>query len=104
MNTKYIFGKISLKNRKMKNIRKRQMLVGEVTSAKMDKTVTVKVVRKVKHPMYKKFVKHYKKYLSHVSTVNPKCGDLVQITAIRPLSKLKRWQVSKIIKESIKIG
>ena len=42
----------------MTKIRKRQLLVGEVVSTKMDKTVTVKVVRKVKHPMYKKFVKH----------------------------------------------
>ena len=88
----------------MTKLRKRQSLVGEVVSTKMDKTVTVKVVRKVKHPMYKKFVKHYKKYLSHVSSVQPKSGDIVQITAIRPLSKFKRWQVSKIIRESVKIG
>ena len=88
----------------MTKIRKRQSLVGEVVSTKMDKTVTVKVVRKIKHPLYKKFVKHYKKYLSHVSSVQPKSGDIVQITAIRPLSKLKRWQVSKIIRESVKIG
>ena len=88
----------------MTKIRKRQSLVGEVVSTKMDQTVTVKVVRKVKHPMYKKFVKHYKKYLSHVTSVEPSLGDIVKISSLRPISKLKRWQVSEIIRKSEKIG
>ena len=84
--------------------RRRQTLVGEVVSTKMSKTVTVKVVRKTKHPIYKKFVKHYKKYLSHVTSVQPNLGDIVKISSIRPISKLKRWQVSEIIRQSEKTG
>ena len=77
---------------------------GEVVSTKMDKTVTVKVTRKVRPPLYKKFVKHYKKYLSHVTSVEPNLGDIVKISSIPPISKLKRWQVSEIIRKSEKIG
>ena len=78
--------------------------MGEVVSTKMDKTVTVKVTRKVRHPLYKKFVKHDKKYLSHVTSVEPSLGDIVKISSIHPISKLKRWQVSEIIRKSEKIG
>ncbi len=88
----------------MSDVRKRQTLYGEVVSTKMDKTVTVKVTRKIEHPVYKKYVKRYKKYLAHVGSVEPKMGDLVIISAIRPLSKNKRWQVSEIVRESVKIG
>ncbi len=84
--------------------RRRQTLTGEVVSTKMDKTVTVKVTRKVSHPLYKKFVKHDKKYLSHVTSVEPSLGDIVKISSIRPISKLKRLQVSEIIRKSEKIG
>ena len=84
--------------------RRRQTLMGEVVSTKMDKTVTVKVTRKVRNPLYKKFVKHYKKYLSHVTSVEPNLGDIVKISSIHPISKLKRWQVSEIIRKSEKIG
>ena len=84
--------------------RRRQTLRGEVVSTKMDKTVTVKVTRKVRHPLYKKFVKYYKKYLSHVTSVEPNLGDIVKISSIHPISKLKRWQVSEIIRKSEKIG
>ena len=84
--------------------RRRQTLRGEVVSTKMDKTVTVKVTRKVRHPLYKNFVKHYKKYLSHVTSVEPSLGDIVKISSIHPISKLKRWQVSEIIRKSEKIG
>lgn len=82
----------------------RQSLVGEVVSTKMDKTVRVKVTRKVRHPMYKKYVKMYKNYFAHVASVEPKMGDIVRIRAMRPLSKKKRWQVSEIVRESVKIG
>jgi len=88
----------------MSEVRKRQTLVGEVVSDKMVKTIVVKVTRKIPHPIYKKYVKRYKKYLAHVGAVSPKIGDLVKISAIRPLSKNKRWQVSEIIHESVKIG
>ena len=80
--------------------RKRQSLVGMVVSAKMTNTVSVLVTRVISHPVYKKRVKKYKKYLSHVSKVVPKEGDIVKIISTKPLSKSKRWQVSKILQQS----
>ena len=84
--------------------RKRQSLVGEVISTKMDKTVNVRVVREIPHPIYHKRVKRYKNYLAHVSSVNPNEGDIVKISSIKPMSKNKRWQVSQIIREAVKLG
>ncbi len=84
--------------------RKRQTLVGEVVSDRMEKTVVVQVTRKIPHPVYRKFVKRFKKHLAHVESVEPKVGDIVQISAMRPMSKRKRWRVSEIIRESVKIG
>ena len=88
----------------MKFERKRQSLIGKVISAKMEKTVTVKIVREIAHPVYRKRVKRYKKYLVHVASIAPKVGDVVKISQMRPLSKNKRWQVSKILRESVDIG
>ena len=88
----------------MKSERKRQTLVGEVISDKMENTVNVKVTREIPHPIYHKRVKRFKNYLAHVASVTPKNGDLVKISAIKPMSKRKRWQVSEIIRESLKIG
>ena len=84
--------------------RKRQTLVGEVVSDSMEKTVVVQVIRKIPHPVYRKFVKRFKKHLAHVESVEPKVGDIVQISAMRPMSKRKRWRVSEIIRESVNIG
>ena len=80
--------------------RKRQSLVGMVVSAKMPNTVSVLVPRVISHPVYKKRVKKYKKYLSHVSKVVPNDGDIVKIISTKPLSKSKRWQVSEILQQS----
>ena len=84
--------------------RKRQSLTGEVVSTKMDKTAVVKVTRKVRHPLYKKYIKKYKKYFAHIGQIEPKMGDVVKISAIRPISRRKRWQVSEIIREAKIIG
>ena len=84
--------------------RKRQSLVGEVISTKMDKTVNVRVVREIAHPVYHKRVKRYKNYLAHVSSVDPNEGDIVKISSIKPMSKNKRWQVSQIMREAVKLG
>ena len=88
----------------MTEFKQRQILVGEVTSAKMEKTVVVNVTRKVKHPMYKKFIKRYKKFLAHTTSVVPKEGDIVKIISIRPMSKRKRWKVCEIVRESVDLG
>ena len=84
--------------------RKKQSMIGEVISDKMEKTVIVQVTRKIPHPVYKKYVKRFKKYQVHVETVQPKIGDMVKISSMRPMSKNKRWRMSEIVRESVKIG
>ena len=84
--------------------RRRQSLIGEVISTKMEKTVNGKVPREIAHPVYHKRVKRFKNYMAHVASVSPNEGDIVKISAIRPMSKRKRWQVSEIIRESVKLG
>ena len=79
-------------------------MVGEVVSDKMEKTVVVQVTRKIPHPIYKKYVKRFKKFQVHVESVEPKLGDIVKINSMRPMSKNKRWRISEIIRESVKIG
>jgi len=71
-------------------------LSGRVVSDKMDKTVTVLVERKVKHPLIGKVISKSKKFHAHDETNACKEGDLVTITESRPLSKTKSWVVSKI--------
>ena len=84
--------------------KRKQSMVGEVVSDKMDKTVVVQVTRKIPHPVYKKFVKRFKKFQVHVESIQPKMGDVVKISSMRPMSKNKRWRVSEIVRESVKIG
>ena len=81
-----------------------QSLIGKVVSAKMDSTVSVEVTRVVAHPVYQKRIKKHKKFLSHVTKVVPKEGDVVKIVSTKPVSKNKRWRVSAIIQESKKLG
>lgn len=78
---------------------RRKVRVGEVVSNKMDKTVIVKIERKIMHPLFKKFVKKTKKLYAHDEDNKCKLGDTVQIVETRPLSKTKRWRVSSIISE-----
>ena len=71
----------------------RRVMQGVVVSDKMDKTITVKVERKVMHPLYKKFIRRSKKYAAHDEKNAFKIGDVVSIRECRPLSKNKRWEV-----------
>ena len=71
----------------------KRILVGTVTSDKTDKTVTVLVERKVKHPLYGKIIRRSKKYHAHDEANEYKLGDVVRIEETRPLSKTKTWQV-----------
>jgi small subunit ribosomal protein S17 len=75
-------------------------LSGRVVSDKMDKTVTVLVERKVKHPLIGKVIRRSNKFHAHDETNECKEGDLVVIEEIRPLSKTKTWKVSKIVAKS----
>ena len=74
-----------------RNLRKTKL--GVVSSNKMDKTITVSVERKVKHPLYGKFVKKSTKFHAHDEKNECSIGDTVRIMETRPLSKLKRWRL-----------
>lgn len=71
----------------------RRSLVGRVVSDKMDKTVTVEVTRRVKHPQFRKYINRSKNYKAHDENNEFKVDDLVEIRESRPLSKTKRWTV-----------
>jgi len=75
-------------------------LTGRVVSDKMDKTVTVLVERKVKHPLYDKVIRRSKKYHAHDENNEFRPGDLVEIEETRPLAKTKAWRVSKLLEKS----
>lgn len=75
-------------------------LTGKVVSDKMDKTVTVMVERKVKHPMYGKIVRRSNKFHAHDEHNEYKTGDIVVISESRPLSKTKSWVVTALVEKS----
>ena len=81
----------------------KRTLIGRVVSDKMDKTVTVLVERRVKHPMYDKIIVRTKKYHAHNEGNEAKQGDLVEIQECRPLSKSKSWSVSKLLEKAVAI-
>jgi len=82
-----------------KKIHKRAEKIGIVSSDKMMKTVTVRVDRLVKHPVYRKYVKKRKKFMAH-DDMGAKIGDKVKIVETRPLSARKRWRVVEIIQRA----
>ena len=71
-----------------------------VTSNKMDKTITVAVERKVKHPIYGKFVKKTTKFHAHDEKNECSIGDTVKIMETRPLSKTKRWRLVEVVEKA----
>jgi len=81
-----------------RNLRKTR--TGIVTSNKMDKTVTVAVERKVKHPIYGKFVKKTTKFHAHDEKNECTVGDVVRIMETRPLSKTKRWRLVEVVEKA----
>jgi small subunit ribosomal protein S17 len=81
-----------------RNLRKTR--VGIVTSNKMQKTIAVTTERRLRHPMYGKFVKKSKSYIAHDENNDAHIGDVVKIMETRPLSKLKRWRLVEIIERA----
>lgn len=75
-------------------------LRGTIVSDKMDKTITVEVIRTVRHKKYNKFIKRRAKYHAHDETNNGKSGDQVVIVESRPLSKLKRWRLQSVVERA----
>jgi small subunit ribosomal protein S17 len=79
---------------------KRKQRVGEVVSNKMAKTIVVRVQRRFPHPQFKKIVTSYKKFYAHDEKAEAKIGDTVCIEESRPLSKLKRWTLVKVVERA----
>ncbi len=78
----------------------RKQKTGKVVSTKMDKTVAVKVERRLMHPLYGKFVKRSKKFFAHDEENTCNLGDLVRIMETRPLSKMKRWRLVEVLERA----
>jgi small subunit ribosomal protein S17 len=79
----------------------KRQLVGMVVRDKMDKTVVVQVERLVKHKLYKKYIKRRGKFAVNDKNNSCRIGDKVLITESRPLSKTKRWRLSKILEKAV---
>jgi len=84
------------------NKEKLRTINGCVTSDKMDKTITVLVERRVKHPVYGKFIKRSTKLCAHDENNQCHEGDIVSITSCRPLSKNKTWKLVEILEQAKK--
>ena len=77
----------------------RKVRMGRVLSNKMDKTVVVSVDRRIKHPLYGRYIKRSTKLMAHDGDNTCQTGDLVRVVETRPLSKQKRWRVATIIEK-----
>ena len=86
-----------MQNTEARNLRKER--IGVVTSNKMTKTITVAVERKVKHPIYGKFIKKTTRFHAHDEKNEASIGDVVRIMETRPLSKTKRWRLVEIVEK-----
>jgi small subunit ribosomal protein S17 len=79
----------------------KRTLVGKVVSDKRQKTVTVLVERRVKHPIYDKIVIRSSKYHAHDEKGEYKMGDMIEITESRPISKSKNWVVTRLVEKAV---
>ena len=80
--------------------KRRKTRIGIVSSDKMDKTITVNVERKIKHPIYGKFLKKTTKFHAHDEQGTAGIGDVVRIMETRPMSKTKRWRLVEIVEKA----
>ena len=81
-----------------RNLRKER--TGKVVSNKMDKSITIQVDRKVKHPVYGKFMRKSNKFMAHDANNECGIGDIVKIMETRPTSKRKRWRLVEVIEKA----
>ena len=77
---------------------------GQVVSNKMAKTIVVEVTRRVPHPLYKRIITKRSKFYAHDEEGTAKTGDTVLITEARPMSKLKRWTLTAVIRRAVQVG
>ena len=87
----------------MKERGHRKNRVGRVTSNKMEKTITIAVERRVKHPFYGRYVRRTTKLTAHDEEQTCRIGDIVRVTETRPLSKNKRWRLTEVIQRAVQI-
>ena len=87
----------------MNDVKSVRTMFGQVVSDKMQKTVTVLIERRVKHPMYDKIIARSRKYHAHDESGEVRLGDLVEIQECRPIAKTKSWTVSKLLEKAIAI-
>lgn len=80
-----------------------QEKVGEVVSTKMTKTIVVEVIRRVKHPLYRRVVTKRRRFYAHDESETARTGDVVRIVEHRPLSHLKRWALAEVIRKAVVI-
>lgn len=78
----------------------RKMIIGQVTSTKMAKTIVVEATRQKAHPLYRRVVKRSKKFYAHDEKGLANVGDFVKIEETRPLSRLKRWRLIEVLKKA----
>lgn len=96
--------KVAEKSAGSKRTSKRQEKIGQVTSTKMAKTIVVEVTRRVPHPIYKRIITKKSKFYAHDEQASAKMGDIVKITEHRPLSKLKRWALTEVVRRAVQVG
>lgn len=77
--------------------RRRNELIGVVTSSKMQKTIVVRVTRQIQHRLYERYVHVVKKFYAHDEEGEARPGDVVRIVETRPMSKLKRWRLAEVV-------
>jgi small subunit ribosomal protein S17 len=78
--------------------------VGQVVSAKMQKTIVVEVIRRVPHAAYKRIISKRKKFYAHDEHQTAQVGDVVRIIECRPMSKLKRWRLGEVIRKAVQVA
>ncbi len=81
----------------------RKVRMGRVLSNKMDKTVVVSVDRRIKHPLYGRYIKRSTKLMAHDGDNTCQTGDLVRVVETRPLSKQKRWRVVEVVERAVQV-
>mgnify|MGYP003322217221 CR=1 FL=1 len=81
-------------------VEKKSNVIGRVVSNSMDKTISVEIERKIKHPLYNKFIFKATKLMAHDEDSSSKVGDTVSLIQSRPISKRKSWSLNKIIQEA----
>ena len=83
----------------IKKISKKSNIIGKVVSASMDKSISVAIERRIKHPLYNKYISKTTKIMAHDQNNDCKVGDIVSLNETRPISKRKSWALSEIIKK-----